>query len=198
LLELLKQEDIRYHTMIALLVLTGCRRGELLGLQWEDIDWENKTIRIVRSSQYIGGGTYITKEPKTAAGKRVFTIPESAITLLKKYRVWQKEQRLLLGDIWENTDDRLFTSHTGGNLHPDTISKWFKKFVQKHNFPDVTIHNLRHTNASLLIAAGTDVVTVSKRLGHANPSITLNCYSHALPSNDIDAANKLDMMCGAV
>ncbi len=190
LLKKLYDEPIQYKTMITLLIFTGLRRGELCGLEWGDIDLENKTIKIVRSAQYIGG-KYITKEPKTNAGKRQLSLSNSTVVLLQEYRKWQTNHIVQMGDLWEKTD-RLFTQHDGKPIHPDTITGWFASFIKKNNFPKVTLHSLRHTNATLMIADGTDIRTVSNRLGHAQTSTTLNIYAHALKSRDLIAAQRLD------
>jgi len=192
LINLLNDAPIQYKTMIDLLIFTGMRRGELCGLEWKDIDFENHTMHIRRSSQYLGnGGQMLTKEPKTRSGIRKFVLSESMCRLLKEYRKWQCERKLSLGDQWEDTD-RLFTTWNGKPIHPDTVTGWFAKFLTANGLRKVTLHSLRHTNATLMIAEGVDVCTVSKRLGHANTSTTLNIYAHALKSKDTEAAEKLD------
>lgn len=191
MLTLLEKEPIQYQTMITLLVYTGIRRGELCGLEWKDIDFENQVMHVVRSAQYIGNKTMITKEPKTKSGIRHFSLSIHACILLKKYRRWQLEQKFNAGDRWEESD-RLFTSWNGKPIHPDTVTDWFSKFIKRSGLPYVTLHSLRHTNATLMIAEGTDVCTVSRRLGHANTATTLNIYAHALKSKDREAANTLD------
>lgn len=191
MLVLLENEPIQYRTMITLLVYTGIRRGELCGLEWKDIDFENQVMHVCRSAQYIGNKTMITKEPKTKSGIRHFSLSIHAIVLLKSYRRWQLEQKFKVGNRW-NECNRLFTSWDGSPIHPDTITDWFSKFIKKSNLPYVTLHSLRHTNATLMIAEGTDVCTVSRRLGHANTATTLNIYAHALKSKDREAANTLD------
>lgn len=191
MLTLLEKEPIQYQTMITLLVYTGIRRGELCGLEWKDIDFENQVMHVVRSAQYIGNKTMITKEPKTKSGIRHFSLSIHACILLKKYKRWQLEQKFSAGDRWEESD-RLFTSWNGKPIHPDTVTDWFSKFIKRSGLPYVTLHSLRHTNATLMIAEGTDVCTVSRRLGHANTATTLNIYAHALKSKDREAANMLD------
>lgn len=191
MLTLLEKEPIQYQTMITLLVYTGIRRGELCGLEWKDIDFENQVMHVVRSAQYIGNKTMITKEPKTKSGIRHFSLSIHACILLKKYRRWQLEQKFNAGDQWTESD-RLFTSWNGKPIHPDTVTDWFSKFIKRSGLPYVTLHSLRHTNATLMIAEGTDVCTVSRRLGHANTATTLNIYAHALKSKDREAANTLD------
>lgn len=191
MLTLLEKEPIQYQTMITLLVYTGIRRGELCGLEWKDIDFESQVMHVVRSAQYIGNKTMITKEPKTKSEIRHFSLSIHACILLKKYKRWQLEQKLNAGDRWEESD-RLFTSWNGKPIHPDTVTDWFSKFIKRSGLPNVTLHSLRHTNATLMIAEGTDVCTVSRRLGHANTATTLNIYAHALKSKDREAANTLD------
>lgn len=193
LILLLSEEPIQYRTMIILLIYTGLRRGELCGLEWQDIDVEARSMRVVRSSQYIGNGEVITKEPKTRAGVRKLTLSHTACRLLQEYRQWQEERKEELGDRWVE-NGRLFTQWDGKPIHPQTISGWFAKFLKKHEgeLPKVRLHSLRHSNATLLIAEGTDICTVSQRLGHAQTSTTLNVYAHALKSKDADAADRLD------
>ena len=191
MLSLLENEPIQYKTMIVILIYTGIRRGELCGLEWKDIDFEKQTMSVNRSSQYVGNKQIITKEPKTKSGFRKFTLSKTACDMLKEYRSWQLRQRLMIGDIWED-NDRLFTSWNGHPIYPDTITDWFSKFIKKSGLPYVTLHSLRHTNATLMIAEGTDVCTVSKRLGHANTATTLNIYTHALKSKDQAAAETIE------
>lgn len=195
LLERLNEAPVQYRAMVALLIFTGIRRGELCGLEWKDIDFENRSMRIVRSSQYIGNGQVISKEPKTRSGIRQFVLSDTICKLLKEYRRWQLEMIMRLGDQWHDTD-RLFTAWNGKPIYPDTITSWFAGFLKKNNMRKVTLHSLRHTNATLMIAEGVDVCTVSKRLGHANTSTTLNIYAHALKSRDSEAADKLEQALG--
>lgn len=191
MLILLESEPIQYRTMITLLVYTGIRRGELCGLEWKDIDYENKVIHISRSSQYLGGKQFLTKEPKTRSGIRHFVMSETICRMLKEYQLWQLQQRFKAGTDWQDTD-RLFTQWNGLPFYPDTITEWFSKFLKRSGLPHVTLHSLRHTNATLMIAEGIDVCAVSKRLGHSSTSITLNVYAHALKSKDEAAAEALE------
>lgn len=187
----LQSEPLTYRTMIMLLIYTGMRRGELFGLEWKDIDFENGYLNIVRTSQYIGNKTLITKEPKTKSSRRCMKISQSLVDLLKEYRAFQSEQRLKTGSEWHNTD-RLFTQWNGLPMYPDSLTKWFSNFLKRHNLRQVTLHSLRHTNATLLIAEGTDIRTVSSRLGHSNTATTLNIYTHVLKSKDSEAADVLN------
>ena len=115
--------------------------------------------------------------------------------LLIEYRKYQDKLREEAGDQWEETD-RLFTQWNGKPIYPDTITDWFHKFLARSELPKVTLHSLRHSNATLMIAEGVDIRTVSNRLGHAQTSTTLNIYTHALKSRDRDVAEKLDEALG--
>lgn len=191
LLTLLDNEPMQYKVMVKLLIYSGMRRGELLGLEWKDIDFDTGLIRIVRTSQYIGNKTIITKEPKTSSGRRKFMLNQSACDMLREYKQWQEEKRRELGDEWIDTD-RLFTQWNGKPIFPDTISGWFSDFVKKNKLPKVTLHSLRHSNISILISEGVDIATVSKRAGHSSVAVTLSIYTHPLRSKDIEAADKLE------
>ena len=191
LISILNTAPIQYKTMIITLIYTGMRSGELLGLEWKDVDFENNIITIRRASQYVSGMGIITKEPKNKTSVRTNKYPDVLFALLKDYKVWQNKERLKLGDRWED-NDRLFTTYDGKPMHPNTLNKWLKGFLQDKDFPDITIHSLRHTNATLLIAGGVDIRTVSRRLGHSQTSTTLNIYTHAIQSADAMAADTLD------
>ncbi|GHU96407.1 hypothetical protein FACS1894208_10930 [Clostridia bacterium] len=189
--DLLEQEDVKHRTMIYLLLYTGMRRGELCGLEWHDIDWTSGTIKIERTSQYIAGQGIITKPPKTASGTRTVSVPPTVTQLLKHYRAWQSEEHLKIADRWQD-GDRLFTQWDGKPIHPDTVSQWFDSFLKRHDLPHVTLHEIRHTNASHLIGNGVDVRTVAQRLGHSQVSVTLNTYAHSVKAAEQAAAVTLE------
>lgn len=192
LLGALEDEPIQYRTMIDLLLYTGLRKGELLGLEWRDIDFDKGLMQILRSSQYIPGTGIITKGPKNKKSQRTIKCSPSVVNMLKEYRVWQTEQRLAVGDRWEDCG-RLFTTWDGHPMHPDTLPRWFDKFLKRHDLPDINIHGLRHTCASLMIASHVDLRTVSRRLGHAQVSTTGNIYAHQIQSADEAAAGAIEL-----
>jgi integrase len=191
LLELLENESVPHQTMIKMFLYSGLRRGEMCGLEWKDIDFEHDLITVCRSSQYVAGKGIFTKETKTETSNRTIKLPSLAFEVLKEYRVWQNQQRLKMGDRWE-ASDRIFTQEDGKPIHPDSITGWFRDFIATTDLPHITIHSLRHTNATLLIAAGVPLRTVSNRLGHAQTSTTSNIYSHAICTMDEMAAEALD------
>ena len=190
LLDLLDKEDLQHAVMIKLLIYTGMRRGELCGLEWQDIDFDSAVIHIRRTSLYLKGKGIFEDETKSATSARSIKVPQAAIDMLKSYRTYQSEKKLSLGDQWVNTG-RLFTTWNGNPIHPDTITGWFRKFIVKNNLPEISVHSLRHTNATLLIAGGVPIKTVSNRLGHAQASTTSNIYAHAIRSADEAAAETL-------
>lgn len=195
LIKLLNNQPIQYKTAIILLIYTGLRRGELLGLEWKDIDYVNKTLNIVRTSTYVNGKGMITKDTKNSSSTRIIDLSDSAIILLKNYQKWQSIRCLKMGDQWHDTD-RLFTQYNGLPMDANTIGKWFKQFINTTDLPKVTLHSLRHTNATLMIATGADIRSVSGRLGHSNTSTTLNIYSHFIESRNREIADKLQEMLG--
>lgn len=190
LIAALDGEPPQYRTAVLLLLNTGLRRGELCGLEWADVDLEHGVLSVRRNSIYLPGKGVYTDTPKTKSSARTIKLPSSCIPLLEEHRTWQSEYRTSLGDQWHESG-RLFTTADGSPIHPDTLTSWFSDFIKRHDLPKVTLHGLRHTNASLLIAAGTNIRTVSGRLGHSQASTTANIYAHAIQSADAIAAEAL-------
>jgi len=193
LLILLHNEPIKWRMMVTIDVLSGLRRGELCGLRWCDVDFDNKLISIVQASSYISGHGIIEDTPKSEKSVRTMKLSRLAFSLLLEYKDWQDTQREHLGDQWQENGGRVFTGDTGGKIHPDSLTGWFKSFIRKHGFDDdLHLHSLRHTAASLMIADGINIVTVSKRLGHAQVSTTSNIYAHMIKAADEKAAEVAD------
>lgn len=190
LLNCLQNEPLQYRAIITLLLYSGMRRGELCGLEWCDIDFTDNLIDICKSSLYLPDRGVFNDETKTQSSIRVIKVPEEAMRILNEHRIQQLAERLKCGDQWVDTG-KVFTQWNGKPIHPDTITGWFSRFIEKNNLPPVHLHSLRHTNATLLIAAGTDLRTVSKRLGHSNMTTTGNIYAHAIKSTDERAAEAL-------
>lgn len=177
----LEENEMKYKVAIILTVFTGVRLGELMGLDWENIDFKNKEITVNKSSQYLASTGVYTKPPKTPSSFRHISIPDSVIEILEEYKIWYDGQKDLCGEFWEESN-RLFIQDNGKPMHPDTVSKWFVKFVQKIGLPYLNFHGIRHTNATLLISQNVDVAVVAARLGHAQISTTFNFYVHPLAS----------------
>jgi integrase len=190
-LEKLTVEDTKYKVAIILTIFTGVRLGELMGLEWQDVDFRNGIISINRSSQYLSDMGVFTKVPKIESSIREIAIPEFIISLLEEYKLWYEEQKSLYGELWTNSD-RLFVQADGKPMHPSSISKWFVKYVGTIGLPVINFHGLRHTNASLLVAQNVDIAVVSARLGHAQISTTLDFYVHPLFSHNRKAGYALE------
>ena len=190
LLENLKDQEIKYKVAIIITIFTGVRLGELMGLEWTDIDFKNGIISINKASQYLSEKGVFTKDPKTESSIRDVAIPQFVISLLEEYKYWYEEQKLLYGELWHESN-RLFIQSDGKPMHPNTISKWFVKFVEKIGLPVINFHGLRHTNATLLISQNIDVAVVAARLGHAQITTTLNFYVHPVVSHNKVAGNTL-------
>lgn len=191
LLKLLENEPIQFRTMVKLLLYTSIRRAELCGLEWTDFDFDNRTVRIQRNSLYLPGEGIFEDSTKTVVSDRVIKISAVTVEVLKSYRSWQEAEAKRLRDRWHNSG-RLFTTWDGKPIHPDTVTGWFSDFAKKHGFDGIHPHSLRHTGATLLIAAGTPLPTVQKRLGHAALTTTANIYAHAVKSADAVAADVLE------
>lgn len=187
------EEDVRIKTALTLLLFTGMRRGELCGLSWEDIDEKNQVIRIRKTSQYIVGHGVRDAPTKNSTSVRTIKVTPYVFETLTAYRLWWTEQRLFFGKEWQG-DGHLFVRAGGALIQPDTINFWLDKFLQAHNLPHISPHSLRHTFASLQIAAGVDVRTLQARTGHAQASTLLNIYAHAFESAQESAATALDQV----
>lgn len=190
-LEQLDEEEIKYKTAIILTVFTGVRLGELMGLEWNDIDFRNGIVSINRSSQYLADTGVFTKVPKTESSIREVAIPDFVISLLEEYKLWYDEQKSLYGELWIDSN-RLFVQADGKPMHPSTISKWFVKYVGQIGLPVINFHGLRHTNATLLIAQNIDVAVVAARLGHAQITTTFNFYVHPIIAHNKKAGFALE------
>lgn len=193
LIRYLQDEPIKYHAAIMLILYTGLRRGELCGLEWPDIDLQKGIVNINKAVLYSPDRGIYEDTTKNKSSERLVKIPEDMVDLLKQYRTEQLKTRLMLGDLWQDSG-KVFTANSGGIMNPDTLTSWFAKFIKRHGLPNAHIHTLRHTSATLLIAGGVDVATISKRLGHADKTTTLNIYAHAIRSADELAADKLRNM----
>ena len=187
----LTEEQFKYKVAIILTIFTGVRLGELMGLEWDDIDFRNGIVSINRSSQYLADKGVFTKTPKTESSIRDVAIPDFVVSLLEDYKYWYDEQKYQYGELWYDSN-RLFVQADGKPMHPSTISKWFEKFVAQIGLPVINFHGLRHTNATLLIAQNIDVSVVAARLGHAQITTTLNFYVHPIISHNKTAGFALE------
>lgn len=175
IMECLNKEPLKWRALVLFLIDSGCRRGEVAGLKWEEIDFKTGKVNICRNAQYTKEkGVYIST-PKSHKSREII-INKPVLTVLKE---WKRQQTLLYFGQGKSTDGYCFTQNEGESMNPNTVTAYIRDFGKRYNLPGMHPHALRHTMATLSIANGADVVSVSKKLGHCNPSVTLNIYSHA-------------------
>lgn len=184
-------EPIMWRTITYVLAFSGIRRGELCGLKWSAIDFENNILHIENNLLYTADRGIYEDTPKTKTSVRDISMPQKVMELLKKLKVHQTEITLSFGDYRQRTDF-VFTRDNGLPIHPDSVSSWFTDFSARHKLPHINPHAFRHTMASTLLYAGMDIVSTSKRLGHAKVSTTSDVYAHAIKRADEKASATLE------
>jgi integrase len=186
----------RLLPIIATALGAGLRRGEICGLRWRDVDFAAATLRVERSVEETRNGLKV-KGPKTKHGRRTISLPGPTIAALQQHRLDQIELRLKIGVGGRPApEDLLFTLPDGSMWNPDYLSRCWRRTVAALGLPAVGLHALRHSHASVLIAKKTDVLTVSRRLGHGDPAFTLRTYGHLFGATDRAAADQLDDVLG--
>jgi integrase len=187
----------RLEALYVLAVTAGLRQGELLGLRWRDVDLDQRTVRVVGSLQNIPGQGLTIVEPKTVRSRRQVVISETAADALRRHRVAQAEERLALGEAWED-HDLVFANALGKPINPSNLLiRSYRKLLERAGLPKLRFHDLRHTAATLLLGAGIHPKVVSEMLGHSNIAITLDLYSHVTPTMQHHAADALDELLDA-
>ena len=192
ILEALTSDPIHIRALIETAIFTGCRRAEIVGLKWGDIDFEKRILNVKRSIYKINGEKAQEKTPKTKNGIRSMFIPQRLCDTLLEYKAQQDKYKAFFDDEW-NDLDYIFTEATGLVMNPHTPTKQFQKFLKRHKFRHINFHGLRHTSATLLLASGCDIKAVSARLGHSDIDTT-GIYLHSLDSADRKAADAFDNM----
>ncbi|MCD7768690.1 MAG: site-specific integrase [Oscillospiraceae bacterium] len=179
----LEEEPLKWKTLVHLLLITGCRIGELLGLKWDDIDFEKNRLHICRSLCYLPKMGTIETTPKTAASDRHIVIPQETADLLKQYQAWQTMEHHRLNEYYVNRN-YVFALDDGQPMGRNSVTSWLDKFSKRHGLPHLNPHAFRHTMASLLYFNGVDSVSISKRLGHSRVSTTCDIYAHIVQEAD--------------
>jgi integrase len=189
--------------MWLLFATTGMRRGEVVGLAWEDVDLMAARVRVTRTLGVVQSRPTWKPRPKSAAGERLMALDPMTVRALRDHRRRQNQERLLAGSAWQrrqtdwrgqHRDDLVFTWPDGSLIHPERLSKWFVRHCERAGLPRIRLHDVRHTYASAALANASDwheMKLISQRLGHANIAITLDVYAHVLPAADEQAANTL-------
>lgn len=179
LLSLLEGEDSRHKLMVMLGLTCGLRREEIFGLRWSDLDEEKHEISVCQVR--VVAKKIITKTPKTKGSARILSYPAELDSLIKKHGAEEAKKQLRLGEDWKDSD-LLFTDWFGNDLHPQSMNNFLWRFCRKHDLPPFQPHMLRHLAATFMTARGTDIKTVSAKLGHSRVNITLDLYGHLLRS----------------
>jgi len=179
-------KDERLAPLFHLLAMTGMRRGEALGLRWEDVDLEAGPLS-VRRALIPMGATVIVSEPKTAKSRRSIALDPGTVEALKAQAQRQLDDQDQWGEAWSDSG-LVFTREDGEAWHPEVVSRLFRQAVKRSLLPEIRLHDLRHTHATLALRAGIHPKVVSERLGHATIAITLDTYSHAIPAMQEEAA----------
>lgn len=166
--------------MINRLIATGARRGEIMGLYWEHVDWENHRLYLCENRVYTPQSDAISTTLKTGKNRYVFVAP-SVMDLLAR---WQAEQDKFFQFLGITPSGYVMTAENEQPMHPDSPTDWLAKFVMRHGLPPIHPHKFRHTKASLLISEVVDILTILKQLGYAKVSTALDIYSHILAKTD--------------
>lgn len=185
-------EGNRLHALFRLALLGGLRRGELLGLMWQDVNWERSTVSVQRSMSK-GESGFVLGETKTRAGRRSVKLPPSCMDALRRHL---EEQDRAIGLRRLKPEGFVFTSHLGTPLHPNSLMAEYERVVRAAGVPRIRFHDLRHTSATLLLASGVHPRVVQERLGHSDIAMTLGRYSHVLEDVQQSAADALGRAFG--
>lgn len=184
------EANFKYVMFFTLAAFTGLRRGELLGLEWKDFDFENCLMTVVRTSEWTKEKGIYTDTPKTKSSNRMLKISAELAAQLMRFKKWQDSYKAKIGSKWVETD-RLFTKWNGEPMGMRSPYKFFEKFCKRTGMRFVSIHSFRHFNATAMILNGVDVKTVQTCLGHNDATTTTNLYSHPLRTADERAADAL-------
>ena len=191
LIDTLEGTELKFKACTHVALAGGLRLGEIMGLEWSDVNYDKGTVTVARASQYLPGEGIFEKAPKNDTSKRTVSLPAPVMDMLKQLQHEQKIQRMRLANKWVDSN-RLFIKADGRPMYPNYPSKWFNGFLQDNKLPPLPFHGLRHTSASYLIAAGQDVVAVAARLGHSNSNTTLSIYAHSFKKRDEESAEKME------
>jgi len=193
LLQVAKENNDRNYALYYLAIVTGMRQGELLGLQWKNVDLERGVIKINQNLKRLPTGKLVFGKPKTKTSIRSIAIGDETIEVLKeqKQRIERECNDENLKELWKEMD-LVFPSTIGTPIDPTNILKKFRQSLKQAKLPRIRFHDLRHTAASLMLNNGIDVLVASRRLGHAKPSITLDVYGHLLTSDQNRVGDKMD------
>jgi integrase len=187
-------EGERLEAFYVLALTTGLRRGELLGLRWDDIDLDSRQLHVRRALQRIEGKLRMV-EPKTHTSRRSVVLPQLAVRALREHRKRQNRERLRLGEAWQE-HGLVFASSIGTPIEPRNINRRWDELRVRVGLDWLRLHDLRHACATFLLAAGVPSRTIMEVLGHSEIGVTMNVYAHVLPELRQEAADAIDHVFG--
>jgi integrase len=182
-----------YEALFYLALTTGLRKGELLGLMWEDVDWDKGTLRIERQVQQAYSSSAVLVPTKTRSGRRQIKLGKIGLAMLGAHCQRQEAQKTLAGISWKE-NGMIFTTSIGTYASQSKVSKEFKQILSENSLPDIRFHDLRHTSISLLLDMGTPVNTVQHRAGHSKASVTTDIYGHVMAHSQDAAAENIEQI----
>ena len=181
----IEPKNLKYKVAVYIALFGGLRKGEILGLNWDDVNFNESTIRIKRTRMIKPGEGIYEDTPN-----RAIALPVEIMSMLKTLKAQQLELKLLLQNKYEDCL-AIFRGDNGMPLYPQVLQRWFARFLEDNGLRHIGLHSLRHTHASMLIYLGTDKMQVSSRLGHSQLSTTLNIYTHLFEDSDKRIASDL-------
>ena len=185
----------RLDVLLLVALTTGMRKGELVALHWDDLDVETGVLQVRRNVTCMDGVGYVEHEPKTKAGRRKIGLTDVVLEALKAHREKQQQARLKAGEKWQEKG-LIFANIYGGYLDADHMGAMFKKLLKKTDLPDVRFHDLRHSVATVLLAAKMDLKAVSELLGHSSVAITADIYQSVLSEQQREIVDKMRDLYG--
>ena len=183
--------ELKYRAFFNIAIYGGFRRGEILALTWDDIDFDNNMVHIRRAVHWSKDKGYYYTDPKTKKSKRSVKMTDRVMLILKQMKNDQLSAKLKYGDYWNNPQRLVFTADDGSTMSMGTPYKFLKKFCEEYGLPRVSVHSMRHLNATLLISKGTNVKTVQSLLGHSTAVTTMSIYAHEIQSAEAAASAAL-------
>lgn len=191
ILKALENEPLKWKTIVHMLLITGARRGEILGLKWNAVDFENNRIHICNNVLYYPDVGIYQDTPKTDTSNRWIALPSATMDLLTAWKTEQEADAKKKGAFYKNPEGLLFTQENGSLMCPDSVTTFLRRFSKKNNLPHIYPHKFRHTMASMLIFKNVDIASVSRRLGHSQISTTTDIYCHVIEEADKQSADIL-------
>lgn len=191
----LEEPDLRKRSILMILIGLGLRKGEIVALNWNNIDFNKNTLAVNENAVYVSDFGVKLKSPKTKKSKRIISMPKMVADVLLEYKDWWDNQKLLHGDLWASTN-YLYLQDNGQIINPCTVNDWVTKFESKHGLKHIPCHSLRHQCTCLMISSGVPIKVASQILGHSSVAFTLEVYNHIMQGQEQEASEIYnDFLC---